>query len=71
MSNRLDDWRDLDILTLAEAALLIIEEYPIYWTDAEGLLKSPPHRFIPIYKKLRISATRGYRRELSVRRRPK
>lgn len=57
MSNRLEDWRGLDIYTLAEAALLIIEEYPDDWTDSEGLLKNPPHRFIPIYKKLRTSAT--------------
>jgi hypothetical protein len=58
MSKSLEDWHDIDIYTLAEAALLIIEKHPDDWADTEKLLKNPPPRFIPIYKKLRISATR-------------
>lgn len=57
MSKTLDDWRGCDTFTLSEAALLIIEEYPDDWADTSKLIKDPPRRFLPIYKRLLIAAT--------------
>lgn len=57
MSKTLDDWRSNDSFTLAEAALLIIEQYPDDWADTAMLIKNPPRRFLPIYKRLLTAAS--------------
>ena len=57
MKDRLTSWRGLEDLTLADAALLMIEKYPDDYSDGLKLLNEPPNDFIPIYKQLLKSAS--------------
>lgn len=47
MSKTLQYWRNCDLLTLVEAALLIIEEYPDDWVNGKKLLEEPRADLFP------------------------
>jgi hypothetical protein len=59
VSNKLKEWRERSDFTLAEAALLITENYPDDFANKNDLLNvNPPQGFMAIYGQLRSDAVR-------------